>query len=408
MSTHRNYLLLIKALASVCTLLFFISADAQPPEKGDDASQMDLITVFRNLLSKKNDTTVKTVNRDGKIRWAIVPGIGYTLQNGFLVALSTNGAFFVSDQPSQNQSIIYTSFSVTQKNQFTITSQHNIWGKGNKVVLTGDYRYWIYPQQTYGLGGKSSLANANLLSYRLLRINQFVYRQMRGHWYGGMGYALSYHHRIREEGDPDGGPSDFLRYGGESETVSSGLAAALLFDSRLNQNNPVAGAEFFNLQFLNNFQWLGSNHNWRSLTIDTRKYVGLGQRKKDILAFWTLGWFQFNTRPPYLDLTSTAWDVSNNTGRGYIQGRFRGKNMLYGEAEYRKVITRNGLFGAVLFANAQSVTDWPSNRFRRIHPGAGGGIRIKFNKKSNTNVALDYGFGADGSRGFFVNLGEVF
>jgi len=43
-----------------------------------------------------------------------------------------------------------------------------------------------------------------------------------------------------------------------------------------------------------------------------------------------------------------------------------------------------------------------------ISPGYGAGLRIKLNKFSRTNVAIDYGFGAGGSRGFFVNLGEVF
>ena len=46
-----------------------------------------------------------------------------------------------------------------------------------------------------------------------------------------------------------------------------------------------------------------------------------------------------------------------NTGRGFIQGRFRGKNFVYGEAEYRFGITRNRLLGGVVFSNAQSVTE---------------------------------------------------
>ena len=30
------------------------------------------------------------------------------------------------------------------------------------------------------------------------------------------------------------------------------------------------------------------------------------------------------------------------------------------------------------------------------------------NKFSNTNLAIDYGFGVNGSHGLFFNLGEVF
>jgi hypothetical protein len=64
--------------------------------------------------------------------------------------------------------------------------------------------------------------------------------------------------------------------------------------------------------------------------------------------------------------------------------------------------------GAVVFSNVQSVSEWPSNQFKALLPGVGAGIRIKLNKYSNTNLALDYGFGAGGSNGIFVNLGEVF
>jgi hypothetical protein len=82
--------------------------------------------------------------------------------------------------------------------------------------------------------------------------------------------------------------------------------------------------------------------------------------------------------------------------------------MLYLESEYRFGITRDGLFGAVVFANAESFSAAPSNHLQSVQPGVGGGIRIKLNKKSNTNIAVDYGVGTQGSRGLFVNVGEVF
>jgi hypothetical protein len=62
----------------------------------------------------------------------------------------------------------------------------------------------------------------------------------------------------------------------------------------------------------------------------------------------------------------------------------------------------------VVFVNAQSFTDMGSNRFEVISPGVGLGIRVKLNKFSGTNLALDYGWGTQGSQGIFVNLGKVF
>jgi hypothetical protein len=110
---------------------------------------------------------------------------------------------------------------------------------------------------------------------------------------------------------------------------------------------------------------------------------------------------------PYLNLPGTSLEFLQRSGRGYTAARFRGKQMLYVESEYRFDITANGLFGGVVFANAQSYTDPITNAFDGIVPAVGFGGRIKFNKESNTNITLDLGFGKD-SFSFGIGLGEYF
>ena len=82
--------------------------------------------------------------------------------------------------------------------------------------------------------------------------------------------------------------------------------------------------------------------------------------------------------------------------------------MLYLETEYRFRLLPNGLLGGVGFANAQSFSDEGTGRYTYLQPGYGAGLRISLNKFSRTNLCIDYGWGAHGSGGFFVNLGEVF
>jgi hypothetical protein len=82
--------------------------------------------------------------------------------------------------------------------------------------------------------------------------------------------------------------------------------------------------------------------------------------------------------------------------------------MLDAEMEYRIQLTRNGLFGMVVFANFESFSNIDTWKFTGIAPAGGLGLRIKLNKYSRTNIAIDYGWGRQGSRGFFVNLGEAF
>ena len=82
--------------------------------------------------------------------------------------------------------------------------------------------------------------------------------------------------------------------------------------------------------------------------------------------------------------------------------------MIYAEAEYRYSLTSNGLLDGVAFFNMQSFSAGPGTRLAPIQPGFGPGLRIKLNKVSRTNICVDYGFGNQGSRGLFINVGEMF
>jgi hypothetical protein len=145
------------------------------------------------------------------------------------------------------------------------------------------------------------------------------------------------------------------------------------------------------------------------LNTDLRTYRTLGSERR-VLAFWLLGNFLLGGQVPYLALNSIGWDTYNRAGRGYVQGRFRGENALYGETEYRFAITRNGLLGGVLFANFYSA----DNRFTgqalldKSAFGYGAGLRVKMSKEARTNICIDYGLGSMNSKGLYFGLQEVF
>jgi hypothetical protein len=130
-------------------------------------------------------------------------------------------------------------------------------------------------------------------------------------------------------------------------------------------------------------------------------------KKKNVLAFWSYYWTTLSDGTPFLNLPGIGNDPYQRSGRGIEQNRYRGENLLYFEAEYRRDITENGLFGFVIFTNFNSASEPNTHRFAYINPAAGGGLRIKFNKRSDTNVALDYGF-SKGYNGLIIGLGEAF
>lgn len=364
----------------------------------------DFFDLFKN--PKKNNTgqTDSLTQKGLGPYFAFLPAVGYAIASGYIGGLATCVSFFTDESKSKNSSILAGAY-YTQNNQYwTIINTNVIVDKG-KYNFVGDWRLYKFPTITYGLGSNSLLSEADHISYNYLKLYQVALEEIVPYLYAGIGYHLDFHFNIYEL-NAGTRETEFQQYGLTNQSYSSGVSLNLLYDNRANTINPSKGT-YANIQIRQNCTFLGSNQNWNSLLIDAREYVTFPAMSKNVIALWSYNNFTFGN-PPYLDLPSVGWDTYNNTGRGYAQGRFRGKDLVYLESEYRFTLTRNGLLGGVIFANEETLTEWPSNNFGSLMPGYGFGIRLKLNKHSDTNLAIDYGFGKDGSRGFFFNLGEVF
>lgn len=370
----------------------------------NSVKQKDAIDVTKSVLpflKGKNTDSVKF--KTGKLMPAIFPAIGYTLVSGWLVSTTINLSVYTAKPDSTNLSVIQTGGEYSLKHQIITWFVTNFWTNKNKLNFIGDCRYYKYPSYTYGLGTNTSILNADPVNYNCIKIYEEMLRHI-GSFYAGGGYNLDYHYKIVESGKN----SDFENYNqGAAKTISSGLIAHLLFDNRTNMNNSKK-AFYFSLSYRYNSTLLGSSNNWQYVILKSIKYFKLPGKSRSVIALWSWNEFTFGGKAPYFDLPSNGWDTYGNTGRGYIQSRFRGKNMVYLESEFRFPLSKNGLFGGVAFVNCESESQYPSNKFAYLAPGEGVGLRIKMNKHSDVNLCIDYGFGIGGSRGFFFNLGEVF
>jgi outer membrane protein assembly factor BamA len=372
--------------------------------------QVDLIDIGERILNKNyvdREDVVK--NKKGRIHLSAFPAVGYTLQTGFAGVLSANVAFFTSEHNHENENIstIVTSVAYTAKEQFIFPVASSIWTRNNEFNILTDWRYLKYPSQTFGLGGYTQQDSSYTLDYFYLKLHQAILKKLAPNFYAGIGYDFDFFWDIEQVNPPPGEETDLDKYGYATTEKASGLSFTAKYDSRRNPINPQKGI-YANILFQPKFEFMGSDENWQSLLLEFRGYFPFPKGSRNIMAFWSYNWFTLGGTPPYLMLPSTAWDEFSNTGRGYIQGRFRSMNMIDQEAEYRFVVSRNGLFGGVVFVNAETFSDMTTGKYEVISPGAGLGIRIMLNKFSKTNLALDYAWGTQGSRGFFVNLGEVF
>lgn len=343
------------------------------------------------------------------------PAAGYSLQTGFAAVFSANLAFRAADKPNSKISSINTSFTYSQYHQTILPLIANIWSKNGKWNYYLDWRYMNYPSPTWGLAGhvdpndKSGTGDGYTIDFKYIKIHPIILRRIFKNGFLGTGYFFDKFWDIQELG-PNGQPAPpdtYLKTQGLTgrDEIGIGVPVRFLFDSRLNQINPTQGW-YITATWRDNLKSIGSKRDWQSFVLDARKYLRVS-KGGNTLAFWAYTW-RSHSRTPYLLLPSTGWDDSFNTGRGYIQGRFRSNIMNYFETEYRFKVTRNGLLGMVVFANAQSYKQQLTSGPQVVAVAAGAGLRLKLNKFSGANLCIDYGVGQNGSRGFFVNLGEVF
>jgi outer membrane protein assembly factor BamA len=365
--------------------------------------QKDMGDIIAQLRHQKPTVTADSVTAKPEI--SIVPAIGYTLVSRLAVVLSGNVAFRTG--PQSRVSTVVASTSYTQNMQFTIPVQTSIWTKNNTFNFIGDYRFYKYPQSTFGLGSNAKMSNEDPMDYSFVRFYETALRHVSGNFYAGIGYMLDSHFNISDRGNLNGTTSDYALYGKATHAIASGFTLTALLDSRDNAINPSKGA-YASVQYRSSVTALGSTTNWHSLIVDLRKYFKFPENSDNTIALWSYDWLILSGSPSYLDLPSVSWDANSATGRGYIQGRFRGAQMVYAEGEYRYRITANGLIGGVVFANLESFSAQQGTKLQAVQPGFGPGLRVKLNKVSKTNITIDYGFGSQGSRGLFIDVGEAF
>ena len=382
------------------------------------AGQVDIKDVIKNLFHSKSrlKDTINLLGNPQTLSVSILPGISYNPANGVVFGVSASLSKYLGSTTNTKISALNAAVSITTKKQLKISIQSIINTNRNDWSLQGDWRFWKYSQNTYGLGTQTVPADAENMEFNFIRFNENVLKKLIPNCYIGLGYSLEAYSDITtlDSSDvflyPNYNNSYSAQHGYDSLTYySSGFVLNLDYDSRDNPINPYKGMYAF-IKYYNYKKFLGSSQDWENLQYEFRAFKSITKSSSWIMAFWTLGTIGLNGSGPYMSLPAVGWDKYNTTGRGYIQGRFRGNDYMYAGYENRIRLTKNGLLGMVLFVNVESASNKSQNvkLLDFIEPAGGIGIRIKFDKYSRTNLCVDYGIGRYGSSGVFMNIGEFF
>jgi hypothetical protein len=421
------------ALLCALGLAVAVSAQEQPPAPvpvpvptpAPEPTEQELVAVptkdlFDLLRQLRGKPEPPPPGPEDYKKWmvALAPVLTYGPTSGIGLGFAGNVAVYRGTPHTTRISSLVASVTATTKEQVLVNAKVNSSAVDNRRHFEGDNRLYWTSQKTYGLGTSTAEDAAVDQKYDYFRFFEAYYVKVARHSYLGGGFLYSDHRNVRPadaEAEAAWATSPYVtyseKYGLDPESQSSaGVSLNALFDSRDGAINPSRGV-YASLAYRAFFEgFLGGATSWQELSYDGRGYLRLTRDARHRLAFWLSGHFVVGGVAPYLDLPATGMDTYGRAGRGYPQGRFRGERLVYGEAEYRWTATRNGLFGMVAFLNAQTFGSDEAGEelFESFAPGGGIGFRLMLNKRSQTNLCLDVGWGQGGSRAVYFAVQEAF
>ena len=383
-------------------------------------------------LNAQSDSITYRPNKINQFKLVPLPAIGSNPANGWLFGLAPSATWYMGSPQTTKLSNFVGNFLYTTKKQWIFSSRSNIFLNENKLILIGDWRYFITSQPTYGLGSSTPndpVPNPNQpgvwwgeqqMDFSLIRFYEAVLKRIGdSKFYLGAGYHLDIHSKIQNF--IDGGTDIPNLFSHDAYNISkgfdtdrytvSGISLNMVMENRDNSVSPYE-KNFGWVQYKINPSFLGSDQSSSLLMMDYRHYFNLSERRKrNLVGLWGFGNFVVSGNVPYMSLPSLQWDMFGRSGRAYAQGRFRGESMVYGEAEWRFPLQREKeTFGGTVFLNAASFSSKSTNEklFEKINPGYGVGFRVMINKQNRTTISADYGFGQKGNSGFYLNVNESF
>ena len=390
------------------------TAAPEHPGTASSATEIDVNDIWR--IVRRHEMTRKADVKSSERYLVLAPSIGSKPTTGLSGGFSGNVAFVRGDSDTTHISTLSGGLKVSQKGQVLFGSRLALFTANDKWFILGDNRMAWTSQSTYALGADAPLTSGTNARLDVLKLYESAYRAVGPGLFVGGGVNVSSHFNVQPgttTSTEAWNDSAYLAYNeahgfSSAHQNSSGVNVGFRYDTRDNGINADSGslASATYRAFMAGF--LGGDSTWQELAFDVRTYRKITPDARQRLAFWFLGDLVTGGTAPFWDLPATATD--GRSARGYAEGRYRGERLLYWETEYRATLTNNGLLGMVAFANLTTIDSVETGErlFRSFAPGAGFGLRVLLNKRSRTNLCADWGWGKQGSHGFYLSIQEAF
>lgn len=330
------------------------------------------------------------------VDFSVLPGPFYTPEMQFGIGISAVGLYHDKTDPdTEHQPSSITINGFASSNFSAGITVNNI-----TFLQDGTQRFELLaelskaPDVFYGIGYESAKHDNNEMDFThsTLRISPKYYFTLHQDLYVGLGFDYQDVRASRAEVNDVaiGMPAEL------SDNNVFGMVVNLTYDSRDYVLNPYTGW-LFQVDIARYFDKLSDN-DFSTYNTVLSNYIDL-EPVPGVLAWQIKGAFTEGDVPwNYLPRVGGASNL-----RGYIEGRYRDKQVLYSQMEYRLPIY--GRTGVVTWIGAASSADKVNDIGQHILMSYGVGYRLRI--KDRVNLRLDYAIGENESMVYF-NVNEAF
>jgi len=321
---------------------------------------------------------------------------GYTPETRWGVGLAGSYHFQISKQDTISPvSHIQLGAVVTQNRQQVYSLPYSIFWKQRTNQVYGEitysnYLYYFFGTQSHPQEEKERY-DSKFLRFRfnyLKKIHPSIY--IGGRWWLNDFKITDYD----EEGNLIKGLVD-----GSKGGTASGPGLILLFDNRNKVYYSTSG-RYLELVYHNQDELFGSDFRYHRFRFDARQFLPLSN--KTTLGIQVFGDF-LNGNVPFFEMTGVGGDKRM---RGYLEGRYRDKNLVLLQFEYRYRLSERWAFTA--FGSSAIIENTIADYSIENAKWTGGaGIRYFFDPKKRMTIRLDAAFNGESVLPY-LSVGEAF
>lgn len=352
------------------------------------------------IVEKKEIISAKFEDSSGKANFLIYPTLAYTPETKTEIGLVNLFLFYAKNNRQNRLSEINTFSFYTAEKQYGLWLDHAIYGDGEKWFFLGKGKFQYFPMKYYGIGIGAPEQGYAVVDNSNVQLRERVLRKIKRNFYIGAEFDFQSTYNVSFTKTD---PVNYAYPVGYQGVNNMGLGMGLVYDNRKNVMNVREGF-FAELAYLNYSSALGSTNSFQSTQFDIR-YFRKGINLKDVLALQGSAMFNKGDVP----FNQMAMMGGESMMRGYYLGRFRDKNMVAAQAEYRFLpFAFSKRWGTAAFISGATVAPTPDKIISSQLKMAGGfGARYLVFKSKDIFVRFDIAFTREGN-GYYFFIGEAF